>query len=359
MLCLPGNIWTSLLTGQASQKIATGTQKTDDALKYYCIKSHTSQGKINIHIIEIDPKKYSIKLALAGNRIGRSATMREMVKNNPQISAAINGTFFTLTFPSLPISNIMIDHKMIFFNNLKRTACGITKDNELFFGIPEIKGLITIEGSQNWFYVWGMNRPRKSNAIIVYTKEYGAKTSTRLSDIEIIVKNNEVVDIKQGNNTIPEDGFVIAFNKKSEIINWLPIGTKINLQFTLNNGWENAEQIFTGGPRLIQNGKIVVSEAIKKEKFRGYLLHRHPRSAIGLTKNNKVLLVVVDGRQKNSVGVTYYKLAHILSDLGAIEAMGLDGGNSSIMWFKGKIVNSPGNGGRRISNAVIVISPNK
>lgn len=56
-----------------------------------------------------------------------------------------------------------------------------------------------------------------------------------------------------------------------------------------------------------------------------------PRTAIGYTADNKVVLLVVDGRQTESAGVTIDELALIMKGLGCTNALHLDGGGSSTM----------------------------
>lgn len=74
----------------------------------------------------------------------------------------------------------------------------------------------------------------------------------------------------------------------------------------------------------------------------------HPRTAIGYSKNGKFLyLVVVDGRQPfYSQGMTLTELADLMIQLGAHDAMSLDGGGSSTMVIRGadgrpRLLNSP------------------
>jgi exopolysaccharide biosynthesis protein len=62
--------------------------------------------------------------------------------------------------------------------------------------------------------------------------------------------------------------------------------------------------------------------------------HRHPRTAIGLTTGNRLLLVTVDGRSKNAAGMTYTELAKTMADIGCHSAICLDGGGSTTMWIK-------------------------
>src|SRR5687768_6690112 len=72
---------------------------------------------------------------------------------------------------------------------------------------------------------------------------------------------------------------------------------------------------------------------------------RHPRTAIGLSEDQRTLyLVVIDGRT-GPVGMTCPELAVFMRDLGAHYALNLDGGGSSTMWIRGRgVVNTPSDG---------------
>jgi hypothetical protein len=74
---------------------------------------------------------------------------------------------------------------------------------------------------------------------------------------------------------------------------------------------------------------------------------RHPRSAVGVSKDGAVvLLVVVDGRQERSRGVTLRELAELMRESGAYDAVNLDGGGSTAM-----IVKDPKSGATGLVNA--------
>ena len=73
---------------------------------------------------------------------------------------------------------------------------------------------------------------------------------------------------------------------------------------------------------------------------------KHPRSAICLTEEGKILFVTVDGRSpENAVGINIPELAHLLHVLGGKDALNLDGGGSTALWLSGApeegIVNFP------------------
>ena len=85
------------------------------------------------------------------------------------------------------------------------------------------------------------------------------------------------------------------------------------------------------GPVLIVNGKPVNEE---KDLGGGF----NPRSAIGQTSDGTVLLLVIDGRQANSLGATYDDIIDIMLKNGAVNAANLDGGSSSHMIYEGEII---------------------
>ena len=85
------------------------------------------------------------------------------------------------------------------------------------------------------------------------------------------------------------------------------------------------------GPVLIVNGKAQ-NEA---EPLGGGF---NPRSAIGQTADGTVLILVIDGRQPNSLGATYDDLISIMLQHGAVNAANLDGGSSSMMIYENELI---------------------
>jgi hypothetical protein len=120
-------------------------------------------------------------------------------------------------------------------------------------------------------------------------------------------------------------------------------------QLSKNKKLWNPSQAVGGGPVLVKKGKINVTS--KEEGFGGSHLQRHPRTAIGYKDKNTLLLMVVDGRQQASAGVTLPELAELMLGIGAIDALNLDGGGSSAMVAAGEVVNVPSDipGGNRNS----------
>jgi Phosphodiester glycosidase len=91
-----------------------------------------------------------------------------------------------------------------------------------------------------------------------------------------------------------------------------------------------------GGPVLLQNGEIKITNE-EERMFVGKAINdKHPRTAMGYTKDGKLIILVIEGRNKNAGGATLTQEAQIFKDLGCWEALNLDGGGSSCMLVNGK-----------------------
>jgi exopolysaccharide biosynthesis protein len=86
------------------------------------------------------------------------------------------------------------------------------------------------------------------------------------------------------------------------------------------------------GPALIVNGEPVDPASLPSGI--------NPRTAIGQRSDGAILLLVIDGRQATSLGASYSDLSEIMYKYGAVTACNLDGGSSSMMYYKDKYVNN-------------------
>ncbi len=75
---------------------------------------------------------------------------------------------------------------------------------------------------------------------------------------------------------------------------------------------------------------------------------------IGVDRSGYVWLAVIDGRQETSVGMSFAELQRLADRLELTDALNLDGGGSSTMVVRGKIVNRPSDpaGPRAVSDAI-------
>jgi len=108
-------------------------------------------------------------------------------------------------------------------------------------------------------------------------------------------------------------------------------------------GW--MADVVGGNMILVWDGEVVDNSGC------GSFCDRNPRTAAGLTADgNTLILAVVDGRSTASVGATLNELADLMHEMGAWQALNLDGGGSSTMFISaaGGVVNTPSDGSERV-----------
>ncbi len=119
------------------------------------------------------------------------------------------------------------------------------------------------------------------------------------------------------------------------------------------HAWKMDEAI-GGGPVLLKDGKPFITA--KEEDRAGGLEAMHPRTAIGYTKKGKLIILVVEGRNKGvAEGANFPQMAKIFRDLGCEEALNLDGGGSSCLWVNGTNTIKVSDGMQRPVPAVFII----
>lgn len=110
-------------------------------------------------------------------------------------------------------------------------------------------------------------------------------------------------------------------------------------------GWAGYETVLGCGPALLSHGSIAVS--LRREGFGGSLLAPATRTAVGITRSGKLLLVAVNRK------TTLQRLAKLMLALGVVDALSLDGGSSTGFYAGGRFAASPV---RRLTNLLVVYS---
>lgn len=129
-------------------------------------------------------------------------------------------------------------------------------------------------------------------------------------------------------------GAVSIRKGKMKIISW---NRQIEKQYKGKKGI-----VLASGPLMLKDGRYCDWSLCEKD----FIRTKHPRSAVALTKDGKILFITVDGRfPKYAGGVSIPELAHLIRILGGKDAINLDGGGSTTLWLSGApdngIVNYP------------------
>jgi len=161
----------------------------------------------------------------------------------------------------------------------------------------------------------------KNNAAIAINANYMANDPVKTSyeyrmGVKVRAKLNRTKDLL----IIDENADFHLFVKsgKQEVEDFLAKGHRIINAFTF-------------GPALVKDGALLTLDG----KY-GYNPHGdEPRMAIGQIGPLSYVLVLAEGRSKDSKGVSHEELANFMFDLGCMQAFNLDGGNSATMVFNG------------------------
>lgn len=131
-------------------------------------------------------------------------------------------------------------------------------------------------------------------------------------------------------------------------------GRRVFLRETPVGDLARAEHALAAGPWLVRGGRV-------RPEPGGAI---HPRTALGITADRRLVLLTVDGRTDRARGMSMRELAEVMAALDCHDAMNLDGGGSTTMWVRssGGVVNCPCDnkmfdaaGERAVSNAVLVL----
>ena len=121
--------------------------------------------------------------------------------------------------------------------------------------------------------------------------------------------------------------------------------------------WNDVKEAVSGGPWLVKHGRIFVDGDAEKFDRLKFVEARHPRSAIGVTAKQELLLVTVDGRVPWSQGASLTEMASIMLRLNAVDAINLDGGGSSSLVVQDQYVNAPSDGrARPVADCLLIFS---
>ena len=329
------------------------------------------------------------EVALANAQVLGKETVRSMADRRTQrgdrrVLVAVNGGFGVLGdmrgYGGVLESLHVQDGELITQPTDTEACFGVTESGEFLSTPVKMKASVQIGG--HTLPLGCVNQRRLDGCqVTLYTPRLGESTHTnRRRGSEVIIGGlplpltpnyahpYRVAGIsRDGNSPIPRDGAVlwISTRLKNSGVTEFDTGASGTLTLTLSPPeWNRVQHAIGGRLRLLKNGKInetlVDMHHAEKRHTPGKRasvlnLSHEPRTALGYNADT-LFLIVVDGRQpKYSTGLTLYELASILIELGATEAINLDGGSSSTFVANDAVINKPsGQREREVLNAVFI-----
>jgi hypothetical protein len=252
------------------------------------------------------------------------------------------------------------------------------RDKSIIFGVQSGDG-VRFTPSQYYY------QQSKGPAIVVNGPYFSYQTGQSLS---LVIRNGKMIDfpvaklkgqeMDSGLYYYPTRAALgIDRNRKAHIA-WIFTDPQRSRPYSFNNGpviakgkeevpsiydlgdinwiWWEMRTAIGGGPMLIHDGKIRITSR-EEQMYYGAENEKAPRTAMGYTADNRLIILVIQGRSPGqSDGATLLQTATLMKNLGCLKALNFDGGGSSCMLINGKETIHPSDdGGQRPIPFVFVV----
>jgi hypothetical protein len=336
------------------------TEDLAPGVRHLHIRQADKDGPLDVHVLRADPRVPGVRVApaLAGGEAMFARNLVSWIARRNGAVAGVNGAFFSPKTGE-PLGLLVIDGKQVSGPLFNRGALALG-EHQSYVGNTQLTARLLLRDGESYDFD-GVNQPRGLNRMVLYTRAFGISTLTRPGGLELAIDGKGRVIAKGEQDTpIPVDGAVLSAH--GQMAEWLlhrvAVGDQVRLANPLETLWPGARHVLGGGPTLLLGGEVVVDP--QREHFQPDIAQGlAPRTAAGLTADGEILIMTVDGRIPNvSRGLTLAGLARYMRDLGAVDAVNLDGGGSTAMAIGGRCVNHPSDGTERaVNNALLIYAP--
>jgi hypothetical protein len=335
----------------------------------------TLKGPISVNILRIPRSDRTLEIHSIhsdGRAIGLG-TVSEQLKliEGPKPVAAVNGDFYVREGPFAgDPRGLQIMNGELLSAPIKSSSFWLDASGEPHIALAESGFRVSLP--TGWNSPFGLNGKCEPGQVQLYTPSLGATPRGPGGREIVLVPQGDtnaplrpgrdyvmkVAAIRGSTDTIIESGsFVLMLG--SAIAKSAPAiqpGASVTISTATVPSLRGVKTAISGGPTLVIGGKRQRFDTAAGDAYQySSMLEKHPRSALGWNRQT-YFWVEVDGRQKESVGMTLSELAAFMVDLGCEEAMNLDGGGSATIWFEGSVRNKPCDGAERsIANSLALV----
>ncbi|OGV68143.1 MAG: hypothetical protein A2498_14800 [Lentisphaerae bacterium RIFOXYC12_FULL_60_16] len=338
----------------------------------------TEPGPQSIHVVRFDLSRGDLAMtATVGAGVWGNETVSDMVAHLPETLgrpvAAINGDYFE--FKGEPRYYGTLQGMCIVEGEMAASppASAFWIDGQGRPRLGRVAPRLAVtwpDGRETPFSVNCSTRDFKSEVravdVVLYTPRFGQSTRTAQGAREWVLQpaapdapwlplgaggvyTARVSEARlSGDSAIPHDGMVLSVALAAAgPASAAKTGDAMVFRTACDPDMTGVPTAIAGDPMLLAGGKVLTNPAVT---------NRAPRTAVGLA-GSRVWLVVVDGRRPAvAAGMSHHELAGFMQGLGCTDALNLDGGGSSTLWYEGEVRNLPSGGiPRRVGNALVLL----
>ena len=326
--------------------IVKQSKQLANGVTYTYLQDEMNGRQIQAYLVTVEPRsQYQLlPFSAAGDYNGRGKLSQYAA--HKKLLAAINASYFDTD--GWVIGNVKKQGQLMAVDEQPRSGYVLNR------GLPDIVqdiayyGTVDLPNGQH-LVLKGMNRMRIADDLVLYNSFFAPSTKTNQWGREVKIVNNRVTEVATAGNMVITPGSVVVsgHGASAAALAQLKVGDRVTISQTLGSSVADAaDTVVSGGPLLVEHGRVHV-RATEEKMAADIAKGRAPRTAVGIKKDGTLLMVVVDGRNNNSAGLTLAELATYMLRLGAREAVNFDGGGSSVMAINGLVVNKPSDGKER------------
>jgi len=353
----PGEVPGSVEINRTSRPVAPGVTLSS-------FDRYESGGWLRAQSLSVDLSGGNHVDYLSARPIASDQTVREQVKARPRAVAAINGDFFDINDTGAPEGVGISDGSLVkspnddWHNAVGIDAGGAGRILQVYFD-----GTLTLPSGTRKLAQYNGTRIG-TDGIGEYTSAWGTMSRARpvqgsTDTAEVTIHNGHVRESAQppGSGPIGTDDYVLVGREQgAQALRALRVGDPVSVAYSPRTSDGSRLRTAIGGQQILVRDGDVQSPPDDQLAARG---------AVGFNRDgSRMYLLTVDGKQTDSAGIYLAELARMMHEMGAYNAINIDGGGSSTLFARTvggtelALENSPSDGTERpVANGLAVTAP--
>ncbi|MEW5946461.1 MAG: phosphodiester glycosidase family protein [bacterium] len=314
-------------------------------------------GPLTYHVVDVDMGRgaYALGVETAEGGYGALEKLTSIVRRSGAL-IGVNGGYFDME-TGAPVDLLVVDGQALTLPERRRAFFGLDRAGTPSFLTPNVEMSVRCAGAE-LLYARRLNAAPAPGENAVFTSWYGGgRAAGGAGRREYVVRGGAVIGIAPPGGAAPADGFVFSTDGGELFCGGAPVSVGAPMSLVVSS-YPDISKIwrgFSAGPMLVENGTPKTGIEEDFSFLSRIVSKRNPRTAVGVTGDNRFVAVVVEGRSVFSAGLFLDELAALMAGLGVRTGMNLDGGGSSGLVVGGRFVNRPSDGKERpVGSAVVV-----
>jgi hypothetical protein len=345
----------SLVVGPEGEVLLTDeeTEPVGPGIEHTAFDRLDSRGWIRGDLLTVDLGKRGVSTDLLfPGKVAAAEPLSDSAEREGAV-AGVNGDFFDIGNTKAPLGAQTKDGKLLKGQFPGWTnAVGVGRDRIGRLAQVALEGTVALPGGERKLDAF--NQPNiPQNGVALYTPLWGS--GDRKSAVanaarvrEVVLRDGRVESVAEsvGENTIPEGASVLVGREAgADALAGLEPGDPVSVSYRPKTDSASPLRFSVGGNIvLLRDGTLPALDDVASE----------PRTAAGFSADGKTMyLATIDGRQRDSRGMTMRELGELMLGFGADDALNLDGGGSSTLLAREPgeedpdVENSPSDGSER------------